>query len=719
MQRFFLALAISFTVLNSKGQELIIGDTAMLQNIEITAFFANPKTPVAKTNLGKKEIQKNNIGQDLPFILNQTPAVVVNSDAGNGIGYTGIRIRGSDASRINVTLNGIPYNDAESQGTFFVDLPDIASSTSGIQIQRGVGTSTNGAGAFGGSILLNTNELITKPGITLNSSAGSYNSFKNTLMLNSGLVNKHFTFDGRLSSIKSDGFIDRARADLKSFYTSAAYTDQKNSVRLNVFSGKEQTYQAWYGIDENTLKSNRRFNSAGLEKPDDPYNNETDNYTQTHTQLFLNHRFSKYLKTNVTLFFTKGKGYYEQYKAKAKLSSYGLPNYITGTDTVKRTDLIRRLWLDNDFYGTVFSLQYERGKTQIITGGGYNEYRGNHFGEIIWSKQKEAIPSGFRWYDNDALKKDFNVYTKFVQQLSANWQTYIDLQLRTVDYTINGFRNNPDIVLDNQFLFFNPKAGITYSNNQFQLFASYARANKEPNRDDFESGIATQPQSEQLNDFELGVSKNAGKYSWSTNLYYMQYNNQLILTGKVNDVGAYTRTNVRKSYRAGIELQGLVKAFTWLTASGNIAFSNNKIRNFTEFIDDYDNGGQVEKSYKKTTIAFSPTVVSSANVVIIPTKKVEVTLISKYVSRQFLDNTANIARSLNGYYTQDARIDYKCAAGKKLALGFFAQAINIFSKKYEPNGYTFSHVSGGSTVTENFYYPMAPINFVAGVSIKL
>ncbi|MEO6537451.1 MAG: TonB-dependent receptor plug domain-containing protein, partial [Ferruginibacter sp.] len=607
MKLFIMALCLcACSFMGNAQKNPTLSDTAYLQPVEVNAVRASDKTPVAKTNLSKKIIEKNNIGQDLPFILNQTPSVVVNSDAGTGIGYTGIRVRGTDASRINVTLNGIPYNDAESQGTYFVDLPDISSSAGSIQVQRGVGTSTNGAGAFGGSINISTNDIIPTRSLEVNNSIGSYNFYKNTLKFNSGIMGKHFIFDGRLSSIRSNGYIDRAKSNLKSFYASTAYVDSKNSLRMNVFSGKEKTYQAWYGIDSATLSNNRRFNSAGTEKSGEPYRNETDNYTQTHYQLFYNHKFNTFWKASVATFLTKGKGYYEQYKTDKKLSSYGLPDFNDGNTIIKTTDLIRRLWLDNDFYGSILSAQYQKNNTGVIIGGGWNKYDGKHYGEIIWAQQQAAIPKNYRWYNLTATKQEYSAFTKWTEQFCSNLQSFIDFQVRKVNYSINGFRDNPELRINKNYFFFNPKAGLTYSKNKNRGFISYARAAKEPNRDDFEAGVDQQPKAEILNDFEAGLEHTNIKSSLGINLYYMLYKDQLVLTGKINDVGSYTRTNIAKSYRAGIELQGAAEFLDWLSASGNISFSRNKIKNFTEYIDDYDNGGQQTKFYSKPDIAFSP-----------------------------------------------------------------------------------------------------------------
>ncbi len=694
-------------------------DTAYLQPVEVIAVRAGEKAPFAKTTVTKKEIEKNNLGQDLPFLLNQTPSVVVNSDAGAGVGYTGIRIRGTDASRINVTLNGIPYNDAESQGTYFVDLPDFSSSVNSIQIQRGVCTSSNGAGSFGASINLATNEINKKFYAELNNSYGSFNTLKNTLQFGSGILKNHFTIYGRLSRISSDGYIDRAKTDLKSFYFSTAYVAEKSSLRLNIFSGKEKTYQAWNGVPEYLLNTDRTYNSAGNEKTDSPYNNETDNYTQTHYQLFYNQKLNDFWKGNIAVFLTKGNGYYEQYKANKKLADYGLPNYNDGTTTIKKTDLIRRLWLDNNFYGSIFSLQHRKNKTDFTFGGGWNGYDGKHFGEITWAKVQAAVPANYRWYDLTAHKKDFSLYSKWAQQWTTDFQSFVDVQFRAINYTINGFRDNPSLLIKNNYNFVNPKLGITYNKNSWQVYASYALAQHEPNRDDFEAGNNNQPKPELLNDFETGIETKKTTYSFGANLYYMKYKDQLILTGKINDVGAYSRINIPNSYRAGIELQGKYIFSKCLNIAANIAFSKNKIKNFTEYLDDYDNGGQKTNFYGSTDIAFSPNTVAGGSINITPVKNGEINLISKYVSRQYLDNTSLKSRSLNPYYTQDIRLSYVLENKVFKAVTFIAQLNNVFSKKYEPNGYSFSYIYGGSLTTENFYFPMAQFNCMVGVNVKL
>ena len=688
-----------------------------LQPVEVKAIRAGDKAPFTKTNISKKEIEKVNLGQDLPFILNQTPSVVVNSDAGNGVGYTGIRIRGADATRINVTLNGIPYNDAESQGLFFVNLPDFSSSVNSIQVQRGVGTSSNGTGAFGATINMSTNEFNEDAYGEVNNSFGSFNTWKHTIKAGSGLLNKHFTIDARVSKISSEGFIDRAASDLKSFYLSTAYLNKKSSVRLNIFSGEEKTYQAWYGVPESLLQTNRKFNPAGTEKPGEPYDNETDNYRQDHYQLFFNHQQNENLSFNTALFLTRGRGYYEQYKAERDFADYGLPDVVIGNNTITSTDLIRQLWLDNYFYGNISSLQYKKNKTQLTLGGGYTRYDGNHYGKIIWAAI--GIPKDYKWYNLNARKTDGNIFAKYLYKWTSKLESFADVQYRNVKYTINGFRDNPNLRANKTYNFINPKIGLSYTHKNWQAYLSYSLGNKEPNRDDFEAGVTEAPKHETLHNIEAGVEKRTGSYSWGATVYYMKYRNQLVLTGKINDVGAYTRTNIPNSYRLGLELQGKTKITDWLNAAANITISENKILKFTEFIDDYDNGGQKLNNYAKTDISFSPGFIAAGTLNITPARDFDIILQSKYVSRQYLDNTSNKQRSLNSFYVQDIRLSYTL---KKVALkemNFILAINNVFNKKYEPNGYTFSYYYDGALTTENFYYPMAGTNFMIGVNVKL
>jgi iron complex outermembrane receptor protein len=712
-----------------------------LQPVEIRSTRAGDKAPFTKNNLSKKEIEKLNLGQDLPFILNQTPSVIVNSDAGNGVGYTAIRIRGSDATRINVTLNGIPYNDAESQGTFFVDLPDFTSSLNSIQVQRGVGTSSNGGGAFGATINLSTNETNTTPYAEINNTYGSFNTWKHTVKAGSGLINDHFTLDARISKVSSDGFIDRANSSLKSFYLSGAYINKNTSVRLNVFSGNEKTYQAWNGIPEAKLRGSKTdlekhyYNNVGslYYTPKDSanlfssdprkynyftYGNQTDNYQQDHYQLFVNHDFNGRLTFNTAFFLTRGKGYYEEYKPAIAYANYGLNAPVFGSDTISSTDLVQQQWLDNYFYGQVFSVQYKDGISQLIVGGGWNRYDGKHYGNVIWS-QFGGIPTNYQWYNNDAYKTDVNAYAKYQLQLTNHLQGFVDLQYRRVLYYIGGFKNNPGLQLHNTWNFFNPKVGLAYSKNNYQVYASYSQGNKEPNRDDFEAGLNQQPKPEKLHDFELGAEKKTSDYNWGVTMYYMMYKDQLVLTGKINDVGSYTRTNVPDSYRLGIELQGGIRFNHWLSAAGNVTLSRNQIKNFTEYYDNYDSTAQKAVPHGNTDIAFSPAIIASGMLNIIPCNNVEISLPAKYAGRQYLDNTSNKKRSLDPYYIQDARISYTLRKALFKEITFIGQVNNVFNKKYEPNGYTYSYQYGGKVTTENFYFPMAGTNFMVGLNVKL
>lgn len=684
-----------------------------LQALEISSIRAADNAPFAKTNLKKTDIEKLNLGQDIPFLLNQTPSVVINSDAGNGVGYTGIRIRGTDATRVNVTLNGIPYNDAESQGTYFVDLPDMASSLNSIQVQRGVGTSSNGTGAFGATINLSTNELNEKQYAEINNSFGSFNTWKNTVKAGTGLINNHFTFDARLSNVNSDGYIDRASSKLQSYAVSAAYINKNSSLRFNVFSGKERTYQAWNGVSEANLQSNPTYNLSGTEKPGEPYNNETDNYTQKHYQLFYNRTINSYWSISTAFFLTKGFGYYENYNADKSYSSFGLTN-----PNFTKTDIVKQQWLDNDFYGQIFSVQYKKAKNNITIGGSWTDYKGKHYGLITWAANG-GIPQDFKYYDNHATKFERSFYAKWQHSFNNNFGLFADAQYRFVEHTMDGFKYNPDLRVNRKFNFVNPKLGLTYNNNGWETFISYAMATKEPNRDDFEAGSTTQPKEEILHDFELGIERKKSNYHFAANIYYMLYKDQLVLTGKVSDVGAYTRTNVPNSYRLGIELQGAYTFTKWLNVAVNITLSQNKIKAFSEFVDDYDNGGQIETKHSNTDITLSPSVISSNAINFSVCKYLDVSLVGKYVGKQYLDNTENSGRMLGSYYTQDIKASFKLSNKWFSETSITLHVNNIFNKKYQPSGYTFSYLYAGSMTTENYYFPMAGTNFMIACNIKL
>lgn len=692
-----------------------------LETLEIKAVRASDRSPFAKTTLSRAEMEKLNLGADIPFILNQTPSVTVSSEAGNGVGYTGIRIRGTDATRINITLNGIPFNDAESQGSFLVNIPDIISSAASLQIQRGVGTSTNGAGAFGATINLATNEFNEKAFIALNNSAGSFNTFKNTLQAGSGLIDGKFTVDARLSHITSDGYIDRARSDLYAWYVSGAWIQKKSSLRLNIFSGNEETYQAWYGIPKTTLDTNRRYNPAGTEKPGNPYKDQTDNYKQTHYQLFYNHSFSQKLSTQLTGFLTRGKGYYNEYRSNEWLADYNLEDKITGDDTIRSSDLVRQLWLDNYFFGNVFTLQYNTSKTNYTIGGSWSRYNGNHFGIVNWVDAFEVNKHEF--YRYPAFKNDANAYIKTLHNFNNSLVLFTDIQYRTVLHQMNGFRDNADLFIRRKFNFFNPKAGIRYSKKGWSIYGSYALAGKEPNRDDFEAGINQQPVAEYLQDAEIGIEKRKNNWNSAINLYGMFYTNQLVQTGRINDVGAYTRMNVPRSYRMGIEWQGAVRISRWLHAAGNFTFSSNRIKSFTEYADSYDADfnyiGQQEIKHRNTAISFSPSVIASTTINILPFKKTELSILSKYVGKQYLDNTQNEARALDAFFANDLRLTVDLFSNKWKGSKIIIQVNNVGDILYEPNGYVYAYVYDGSITHDNYYYPMAGRNFMIGLNLRL
>ncbi|MFA7381480.1 MAG: TonB-dependent receptor [Bacteroidia bacterium] len=678
----------------------------------VSGIRAKDKSATTFTNLNREQLNERNFGQDMPVLLVLTPSTVVNSDAGAGVGYTGITIRGVDQTRINVTINGIPLNDAESQGLFWVNTPDFASSVEQVQIQRGVGTSTNGAAAFGSSINMQTTALHPKAYAEYATAAGSFNTFKNTVRFGTGWLNGGWTIDGRLSKITSDGFIDRASSDLKSYYLSAGRYTEKSILRLVSFSGAEKTYQAWNGIAEDVLDTNRTYNEF-------TYKNQTDNYQQDHYQLLYSYQLSKKTTLNTALHYTYGRGYYEEYKQGESFADYHLQDVIIGTDTITTTDLVRRRWLDNDFYGATFSVTHEPdNKSTFIAGGGASYYEGRHFGEVIWSQFASNSFIGDKYYRNNAYKTDANIYAKYNRELGKKWNAFADLQYRYVDYSFLGYDQNLNNVQQNaRFNFFNPKAGIVYSiSDSSNVYLTLAVSNKEPNRNDFvNSTPSSRPESEQLQNIELGWRKNWQRASLQVNYYLMYYRNQLILSGKINDVGAYTRLNVPESYRTGIELSASVNVTKKIQWSGNLTLSENKILSFTEYVDDYDWGGQWSTKYRNTSLAFSPAMIAASQWRFLPLKNATIDVISKYVSRQYMDNTENKDRSLDAFLVNDLRFSYTLKTKKS---GWFRQLNagvlinNVLGEKYEPNGYTYSGISGGVRSDYNYYYPQAGRNFL-------
>jgi iron complex outermembrane receptor protein len=658
------------------------------------------KTPVSFSNLDKKEIKFRNLGQDIPILMNYMLSVVTTSDAGNGVGYTGIRVRGSDATRVNITINGIPYNDSESHGTFWVNMPDFASSVESLQLQRGVGTSTNGAGAFGASLNLLTDSFSKEANGEISNAAGSFNTRKHTVKFSSGLLNNHFEVAGRLSNINSHGYIDRASSDLKSYFLQGTCVGKTTLIKVLVFGGNEKTYQSWYGIDAETLNNDRTFNYAGMfaDANGDTrfYDNQTDNYQQDHYQLHWNERVSENWSSNLALHYTKGKGYYEEYQNEQDFADYGLtPISIDGT-IIDNTDLIRQKWLDNDFYGTTFSANYKKDKLDVIIGGGCNKYVGNHFGQVIWARYASTSELGDHYYDDVANKTDGNVFAKANYQVTEKISLYGDLQYRNVNYKADGVQ--PTLVNDT-FNFFNPKAGLNYSfNDKNSFYFSYAKANREPNRTDYEGGNV---KSEKLDDFELGWRFVSEKAKINTNIYYMTYKDQLILTGNLDDVGNPIRSNSEKSYRLGLEVDATLALTKQFIIRPNFTLSQN--RN----IDLNVNGVNVGTK----DIAYSPSVIAGNILVYKPNDKLQISWLSKFVGEQYMNNIELPAAKLVDYFVNDLNIAYKIKS-----MSIFKSIVmtglvnNILDKQYVSNGYMYD--------VYPYYYPQAGINFLVGATIK-
>lgn len=736
-------LIFNVKINESKSEVLELNPgTLLTDEVIVSSTRAGVETPVTFTSLDKDEIEKQNFGQDLPFLLNFTPSVVTTSDAGAGIGYTGLRIRGSDATRINVTINGVPLNDSESQGVYWVDIPDIASSTKNIQIQRGVGTSTNGAGAFGGSINLQTNGRETNAHGEIINAFGSYNTRRHTIGFGTGLLNDLWTIDGRISKIKSDGYIDRASSDLESYYFAGGYYGKKTMLKALVFGGAEVTYQSWYGTPEAVLENdaegidaviaNNGLNDEQAENMRNAgrtfnwylYDNEVDNYKQDHYQLHLSHQIDESMSFNISSHYTYGRGYYEQYRYDDDFADYGLENVVVGTEIVTSSDIIRRRWLDNDFYGLTYSFNYDEGPLKLTFGGAANRYDGDHFGELIYADFASNFNTGDRYYESNGIKEDFNTYVKAYYQVSNPLNIFVDLQYRNIDYKSEGIDNDlKQIDINADFDFFNPKLGAYYQlSGTDALYASFAVANREPVRSDFiDSNI--KPKSERLNNLELGYRKTDANKSIGVNFYYMDYKDQLILTGEVNDVGSSVRTNVPESYRAGLEIDAGLKLSDNLNWSANLTLSRNKINEFTEIIYDYgpafDEFNIIANEYSDTDIAFSPNVMAGSQLSYSPFRNFGISLLSKYVGKQYLDNTSNENRTIDAYFVNDIRLDYSIYTEQLKELRFSLLVNNILDEEYVSNGYTFGYQGGPDyVVRENYYYAQAPTNFLASVTLK-
>ena len=701
---FFILFSFLYS-LSSISQEQDSTKVNKLDDVLVSAVRVTSKTPVTFSNMDKKEIKYRNLGQDIPVLMNYLPSVVTTSDAGGGIGYTGIRVRGSDATRVNVTINGIPYNDAESQGTFWVNMPDFASSVESLQLQRGVGTSTNGSSAFGASLNMLTDNYASKANGEISSSYGSFNSNKNTVKFSTGLLNDHFELAGRLSTIKSDGYVDRASSDLKSYFLQGTYVGKTTLIKALVFGGTEKTYQSWNGIDAETLNSDRTYNSAGKYKDEAGnvhfYDNETDNYKQNHYQLHWSESWSDKWSTNLAFHYTKGLGYYENYKYNEPIAGYGpiQPTKQVENDLgelVPGTDLIRQKWLDNDFYGTTFSVKYTEEKLNVIIGGGWNKYEGDHYGKVIWARYSAQSELGNHYYDDFSTKTDGNIFAKANYQFTEKLSFYGDLQYRNVRYKANSAETG--LVNDN-FNFFNPKAGLNFEiNSKNNLYFSYARANREPNRTDYEGGNV---KPEKLNDFELGWRFNSEKFQLNSNFYYMGYRDQLILTGRLDDVGAPIRANTEKSYRLGFEFDTTISLSEKFIIRPNFTLSSNKNVDLA-----------VEGEYYGTTkIAYSPEVIAGNIIVYSPIKSLHISLLQKYVGEQYMNNIELPSAKLADYFVNDLNVSYEIKPKSIFkSITITGLVNNILDKKYVSNGAMWDIYP--------YYYPQAGINFLAGLTLK-
>jgi iron complex outermembrane receptor protein len=705
----------------------------LADEVIVTSTRAREKSPVTYTNVTNDEIRERNLGQDIPYILGMTPSMVTSSDAGAGIGYTNFRIRGTDLNRINITVNGIPLNDAESHGVWWVDLPDFASSVDNVQIQRGVGTSVNGAAGFGATMNFQTFALKNRPYAELNSALGSYNTFKNNISVGSGLLGGKFTFDLRLSDIRSNGYIDRASSNLQSYHFQGAWYTKKSILKVNLFSGKEKTYQAWYGVPSGLLETNRTFNPAGMiikaSGDTSYYDNETDNYKQDHYQLLFSYEFYDNLLINTAMHYTYGRGYYEEYRQDQDLSDYNINNVIYGIDTIFSSDLIRQKWLDNDFYGIIWSLNYREGRINAFLGGGVNRYDGRHFGKVIWMRNAGTSEINHEWYRGTGLKTDAHVYAKLNLQVTRKLGIYGDMQYRYIHYLIKGIDDDRrSIDQEHEYNFLNPKFGIHYEfNNNQSIFFSFAMANREPNRDNFVDADPANPlpEHETLMDYEIGYKLGLNKISFESNLYFMDYANQLVLTGEINDVGAPIMTNIRDSYRAGIEMIAGIKLFNSIQWDLNLTLSRNKILGFTEFVDNWDYWSdpvnepyQVITDLGETNLAFSPSVIAGSVISYEIINNLKASFHSKYVAKQYIDNTSSEERVLDRYFVNDASIHYSFKTKLVDEIVVNVMVNNLFNTDYETNAWIYRYYTGGDEYFMDGYFPQAGIHFLGGVALK-
>lgn len=716
----------SIDIYDDMNLDLKLNESAVITDaVIVSAVRASRNTPTTFSIVGREEISRQNPAQDLPYLLGNQPSVVATSDAGAGVGYTGLRIRGSDITRINVTINGIPLNDPESHAVYWVDIPDFASSVNSLQLQRGVGSSTNGAGAFGASMNLETSGVQSKPYGILSASAGSYGTYRTSFRAGTGLIREHWYFEGRGSVIGSDGYIDRASSNLNSFYLQGGYADNKTLVKAIVFGGNEKTYQAWYGIDAFTMNNERTFNWAGAVFNDDGsiwyYNNQTDNYKQDHYQLHISHQFSPSISINLSGHYTYGRGYYEEYGQDEHFADYGMQNLYFGRDSIAEgnsyryffhdsvttTDLIRRRWLDNHFYGATWSVRSKKKNTDIILGGAWNKYdNARHYGEIIWAQFAGNSKPDSKYYDNSGFKTDFNVFLKAGWTPVRALTLYGDLQYRNIVYKANGIESQAEqLKIDESFSFFNPKFGLTYDVRAGTLYASYGIAHREPIRDDYKDAApGEKPEPETLGNLEMGIRKSGNRINYSLNYFLMNYHNQLILTGEINDDGAYIRKNTGKSYRTGIEITGSYKLNSRFILDGNLSLLVSK----TDYRNANSNGEIVE--YRNVDISFSPKIISALQLRIIPVRNLELAWQMKYVGMQFLDNTGNKDLVLNDYLINDLRAGYLLSPQKMGQVEFTVLVNNLFNVLYESNGYVYDNTP--------YYYPQAGTNIMAGITLR-
>ena len=724
MKKLLCTVALSLMLVNLNAQEKIQDTikTQILDEVLVKSIRVDTDSPITHSNVDKEELAKTNLGQDIPVLLNYLPSVVTTSDAGAGIGYTYIRVRGSDASRVNITINGIPYNDSESQGTFWVNMPDFASSIENLQLQRGVGTSTNGSGSFGASLNILSDGVSDNAFSEIGIAGGSFNSQKYNVKFSTGLLNDHFEVSGRLSKITSDGYIDRASSDLKSYFLQGAFINDNTLIKALVFGGKEKTYQAWYGIDAETLEIDRTYNPAGIYTDDDGnvkfYDNETDNYSQDHYQLFWNQKINNNWTTNLGLNYTYGRGYYEQYKEDEDFEFYDFESIEIGGEIINTTDLIRRRWLDNDFYVINANVNYVKENLEVSTGAFYSHYDGDHFGEVIWAKYASNSEIRDRYYEGNGKKDEFTVFAKATYKINEQWSAYGDLQGRFLTYKTTGLTSDRvPLEVDEKYNFFNPKAGLTYElSDKNQLYASYGRAHREPRRADFENGI-TKP--EKLDDYELGWRFKAKKNTINTNIYFMNYKDQLVLTGAIDDTGAPLRATSGKSYRLGVEIDATFLICDNFRMLPNLALSSNKNLDFVSPID-----GELV-NLGTTNLSFSPNIVAGNKFEYEPITNLQLGLYTKYVGEQYMGNVDSDVSKLDAYFVNDFNVSYtidKIPFLREIVVTGLVN--NIFNIKYVSNGFyytyddTWTDPTATTTIEGTGYYPQATINFLVGATVK-